>query len=134
MCNLTLFQKGAYFYGIKLFNHLPPRIKRLSNEIKLFKPALKRFLNTHSFYSVEKYLQCSYNLESWFLNNKQRNCFYNCIEYNYVLYTWRNIFDTNYCQAATSMIIIFLMYDNKLFCARYIYKYDNFYILTVIVT
>jgi len=26
------------------------------------------------------------------------------------------------------------MYDNELFCARYIYKYDNFYILMVIVT
>jgi hypothetical protein len=32
------------------------------------------------------------------------------------------------------MIIIFLMYDNEVFCARYIYKCDNFYILTVIVT
>jgi len=30
--------------------------------------------------------------------------------------------------------IIFLMYNNELFCARYIYKYDNFYILTVTVT
>jgi hypothetical protein len=29
--------------------------------------------------------------------------------------------------------IIFLMY-NEMFCARYIYKYDNFYILMVIVT
>ena len=32
------------------------------------------------------------------------------------------------------MMIIFLMYDNELFDARYIYKHDNFYILTVIVT
>jgi len=39
-----------------------------------------------------------------------------------------------YCQAVTRMIIIFLMYDNELLCARYIYKYDNFYILVVIVT
>jgi len=64
---------------------------------------------------------------------KQLNCIYNCIEYNYVLYAW-NIFATNYCQAATRMIIIFLMYGNDLFCVRYIYKYDNIYILTVIVT
>ena len=61
VCNLTLFQKGPYFSGIKLFNHLPPKIKCLSNEIKLFKPALKRFLNTHSFYSVDEYLKYSYN-------------------------------------------------------------------------
>jgi len=67
------------------------------------------------------------------MNNKQQNCIYNCLEYNYVLYTW-NIFDTNYCQAATWMIIIFLMYDNELFGVRYIYKYDNFYILIVIVS
>jgi hypothetical protein len=43
MANLTAFQSGAYFFGIKLFNHLPVDIKNLSNETKLFKHALKRF-------------------------------------------------------------------------------------------
>jgi len=33
----------------------------LSNEINLFKPALKRFLLVHSFYSVEEYLDYRYN-------------------------------------------------------------------------
>ena len=47
-CNLTLYQKGAYFSGIKLFNHLPQTLKRLSNDIKAFKPALVRFLKLHS--------------------------------------------------------------------------------------
>jgi hypothetical protein len=61
VCNLTIFQKGAYFSSIKLFNHLPLKIKILSNEIKLFKPALKRFLNLHSFYSMEEYFEYSYN-------------------------------------------------------------------------
>ena len=61
ICNLTLFQKGVQFLGIKLFNHLPPNIKSLSNEINLFKPALKRVLLLHSFYSVEEYLDYSYN-------------------------------------------------------------------------
>jgi hypothetical protein len=42
VCNLTIFQKAAYFSGVKLFNHLPLKIKSLSNEIKLFKPALKK--------------------------------------------------------------------------------------------
>ena len=55
VCNLTLFQKGACFSGINLFKHLPPKIKSLSNEIKLFKPTLKRFLNTHSFYPGSAY-------------------------------------------------------------------------------
>jgi hypothetical protein len=61
VCNLTVFQKGVYFSGIKLFNHLPLNIKSLSNEIKSFKPALKRFLNLHSFYSEEEYFKHSYN-------------------------------------------------------------------------
>jgi len=34
VCNLTVFQKGAYYSGIKLFNHLPLQIKSLSNEIQ----------------------------------------------------------------------------------------------------
>jgi len=53
--NLTVFQKGTYYSGIKLFNHLPLKIKSLSNKINIFKPALKRFLNLNSFYSVEEY-------------------------------------------------------------------------------
>ena len=61
ICNLTLFQKGVQFSGIKLFNHLPPNIKSISNKINLFKPALKRFLLLHSFYSVEEYLDYRYN-------------------------------------------------------------------------
>ena len=61
VCNLTVFQKGAYYSSIKLFNHLPLKIKSLSNEIKVFKPALKRFLNLRSFYSVEEYLEYSFN-------------------------------------------------------------------------
>jgi len=61
VCNLTVSQKGAYYSSIKLFNHLPQKIKTLSNEIKLFKPALKRLLTLHSFYSVEEYLEYSFN-------------------------------------------------------------------------
>jgi hypothetical protein len=57
VCDLILFEKGAYFSGIKLVNHLLPRIKSHSYERKLFKPALK----THLFYSVDEYLEHSYN-------------------------------------------------------------------------
>jgi hypothetical protein len=64
MCNLTIFQKGAYYSGIKLFNHLPQKIKSLSNEIKLFKPALIKFLTLHSFYSVKGYFELSYSGKS----------------------------------------------------------------------
>jgi hypothetical protein len=56
-CNLTLYHKGAYFSGIKLFNHLPQTLKHLSVDIKVFKPALLRFLKQHYFYPVEEYFQ-----------------------------------------------------------------------------
>jgi hypothetical protein len=60
-CNLTLYQKGAFFSGIKLFSHLPQTLKRLSIDIKAFKPALQRFLIQHSFYSVDEYFQLKTN-------------------------------------------------------------------------
>ena len=49
VCNLTVFQKAAYYSGIKLFNHLTLKIKSPSNEIKVFKPALKSFLTCIHF-------------------------------------------------------------------------------------
>jgi hypothetical protein len=55
---LTAFKEGAYFMGVKIFNHLT-NIKILSNRIELFKPALKKYLLRQSFYSLEEYF--SYN-------------------------------------------------------------------------
>jgi hypothetical protein len=52
---LTVFQKGVYCSGIKIYNHLPLHLKQLSYDIKKFKPALKRFLLTNSFYTLEEY-------------------------------------------------------------------------------
>jgi hypothetical protein len=51
--NLTSYQKGAYYAGIKLFNALPSNIKSLNHYINEFKPALKDYRLLHSFYSVE---------------------------------------------------------------------------------
>jgi hypothetical protein len=53
--NLTTYQKGAFYAGIKLFNILPSNTKTLSHDIKVFKPALKDYLLSHSFYSVEEF-------------------------------------------------------------------------------
>ena len=53
--SLTKVQKGAYYSGIKIYNHLPTSIKELSNEQKPFRSALKRFLYINSFYSMEEY-------------------------------------------------------------------------------
>lgn len=49
---LATFQKGAYCFGIKVFNHLTPILKILSNEMKQCRPALKQFLLINLFYSV----------------------------------------------------------------------------------
>jgi len=55
IANLTKFQKGVYYSGIKIFNNLPHDIKDLANEITLFRNALKRFLLINSFYNSEEY-------------------------------------------------------------------------------
>jgi hypothetical protein len=54
--NLTIYQKGVHYAGIKIFNKLPIEIKNTSNNLKRFKVALRQFLNTHSFYAVDEYL------------------------------------------------------------------------------
>jgi hypothetical protein len=46
VANLTCFQKSTYYSGIKC----------LMNEKAKFEVALKRYLNTHSFYSVDEFL------------------------------------------------------------------------------
>jgi hypothetical protein len=56
---LTGFKDGAYFMGMKIFNHLPTDIKILSNRIELFKPALNKYLLRQFFYSLEEYFNYS---------------------------------------------------------------------------
>jgi hypothetical protein len=41
--NFAIYQKGAYYSGIKIYNHLPTAIKDLSGDNK-FKLVLKRSL------------------------------------------------------------------------------------------
>ena len=40
--NLTMYQKGAYYLGIKIFNNLPLEIKNVAGNPKKFKIALKK--------------------------------------------------------------------------------------------
>jgi hypothetical protein len=49
LSQLTVFQKGTYYAGIKVFNSLPAAIKELSHNIKQFKLVLKNFLR-HSIH------------------------------------------------------------------------------------
>jgi len=53
--NLTIYQKGVYYSGIKIYNHLPTAIKDLANDKNKFNLALKRYLLHNSFYSLEEY-------------------------------------------------------------------------------
>ncbi|PNF17558.1 hypothetical protein B7P43_G15556, partial [Cryptotermes secundus] len=52
---LSVYQKGVYFTGIKVFNNLPQSIKNLGNDTKKFKSELKNYLHAHSFYSLDEY-------------------------------------------------------------------------------
>jgi hypothetical protein len=40
--NLTVYQKGVYYSGIKIFNHLPTTLKNLSHDKNKFQTALKK--------------------------------------------------------------------------------------------
>jgi hypothetical protein len=44
ICNLTVFQKGTCYFGIRVFNNLPSSIKDLAHDTKPFRFALKRFI------------------------------------------------------------------------------------------
>jgi len=39
--NLTIYQRGVHYVGIKIFNNLPPYIKDISNNVKKFEICLK---------------------------------------------------------------------------------------------
>jgi hypothetical protein len=60
--NLTCILKNTYYAGIKIFNNLPYTILSSVNEKAQFKVALKRYLNIHSFYSIDDYLMFRNNL------------------------------------------------------------------------
>jgi hypothetical protein len=53
--HLTLYQKGTYYMGIRVFNSLPLYLKKQYNNCKCFKLALKDFLCNHSFFTADKF-------------------------------------------------------------------------------
>jgi len=42
--NLTIFQKGVFYLGIKMYSHLPQSRKELSHDVRWFRLTLKRIL------------------------------------------------------------------------------------------
>ena len=53
--NLTIYQNGAYYLGIKIFNNLPLEMKNIGDNKNKFKIALNKFLHTYLFYTIEEY-------------------------------------------------------------------------------
>lgn len=52
--NMTKFQKWSYYSGIWTFIYLPAIIKCLTNDLEHFYIAIKRSLNSNSFYTLEE--------------------------------------------------------------------------------
>jgi hypothetical protein len=52
----TVYQKGVYSMGIKVYDNLPLYIKEESRNPGKFKTHLLQFLHTHYFY-IEEYFQ-----------------------------------------------------------------------------
>jgi len=58
---LKLFQKGVFFiHELKHNSHLPKTIKELSHDVKQFRFALKRFIVSNSFYTLEEYFDLNW--------------------------------------------------------------------------
>jgi hypothetical protein len=102
--NLSKFNKGAYISGVKVFNHLPQYIKAMSNDQKIFKATLKKFLCHHSFYSMEEYYE--YKEKRWVYSTElAQETFYDVYE---ILI---NIIQT--------LLLIYSMYTRQLLCDYY---------------
>ena len=59
--NLTTFQRGPFYLGIKVFSYLPTSVKNTSHDTRQFKSILKSFLPVNSFYSVQEYFTWNAN-------------------------------------------------------------------------
>jgi hypothetical protein len=58
--NLAIFQREVNYAGVKIFNKLPIEIRNTSSNLNKFKAMLKHFLITHSFYTVDEYLNVAH--------------------------------------------------------------------------
>jgi hypothetical protein len=60
--NLTVFQKGSQYFGIKVYNNLPGNIKWLSKGKNQFQKALLQFLHLHAFYNMNEFFNFRENI------------------------------------------------------------------------
>jgi hypothetical protein len=89
-------QKSTFYAGIKIFNSLPRNLTILKNEKAKFKAALRKYLNTHSFYSVDEFFVSRWSIIlvcKVFILYYTKHCEYLCITcLNVILTLWKNIF------------------------------------------
>jgi hypothetical protein len=55
--HLSVYQKGSYCMGIRLFTCLPLNLKKLYTGVERFKSKLKEYLCLHSFYAVDEFIE-----------------------------------------------------------------------------
>jgi hypothetical protein len=60
--NLPCFWKSTFYAGIKIFNSLTPSLTILQNDEAKFKAALRKYLYTNSFYTVDAFFMCTEDL------------------------------------------------------------------------
>jgi hypothetical protein len=53
--HVSIYHKGVYNSGIKIFNSLPRNIKTYTDNPKTLKKAVKKFLYTNSFHSLTEF-------------------------------------------------------------------------------
>jgi len=69
MPTCLILKKNTFYAGIKIFNSLPRRVTILKNNKAKFKAALRKFLNTHPFYSVDKCFMYKDDLQYCFVQS-----------------------------------------------------------------
>jgi hypothetical protein len=55
--HLSSYQRGVYYSGVKLFNIVPSNILALKNDKNQFRVALQGYLQSHSFYSINEFIE-----------------------------------------------------------------------------
>jgi hypothetical protein len=53
--NLSCFQNSTFCAGVKIFSSLPRSVTILWDDKAKFKAALRKYVHTHSFYSVDEF-------------------------------------------------------------------------------
>ena len=56
--NLSCYHKITFYAGIKFFNSLPPTVTILKNDMATFKAPFRKYLYTHSLYSIDEFFMC----------------------------------------------------------------------------